>query len=116
MGVRSQEAVAVLTLVRWVLLRERGTWPGALDGDFWNIRVRRLGNFPHQVGFESAIAKGTLQTPPPTIPAKPNCHNGSEPLAPIVMPKTGMNMVNTPTLTTDLNRNMNLNLLDFRAE
>jgi len=32
------------------------------------------------------------------------------------MPKTGMNIVNTPTITTDLNRNMNLNLLDFRAK
>ena len=32
------------------------------------------------------------------------------------MPKTGMNMVNTPTITTDWNRNMKLNLLDFRAE
>ena len=32
------------------------------------------------------------------------------------MPKTGMSMVNTPTITTDSNRNMNLNLLDFRAE
>jgi len=87
-----------------------------LDGDCGDIWVRRLSNFPHQAGFESAIAKGTLQTPPPTIPAKQNCHNGSEPLAPIDMPKTGMNMVNTPTATTDLNRNMNLNLLDFRAE
>ena len=27
-----------------------------------------------------------------------------------------MNMVNTPMITTDLNRNMNLNFLDFRAE
>ena len=62
------------------------------------------------------MAKGMLQTPPPMIPAKQNCHNGSDPLAPIVMPKTGMNMVNTPTITTDWNRNMNLNLLDFRAE
>ena len=65
---------------------------------------------------ESYIAKGTLQTPPPPIPTKQNCHNGSEPLAPIVMPKTGMNIVSPPTATTDLNRNMNLNLLDFRAE
>ena len=62
------------------------------------------------------MVKGMLQTPPPMIPAKQNCHNGSDPLAPIVMPKTGMNMVNTPTITTDWNRNMNLNLLDFRAE
>jgi hypothetical protein len=70
----------------------------------------------NQAGFESAIAKGTLQTPPPTLPTKQNCHNGSEPLALIVMPKTGMNMVNPPTATTDLNRNINLNLVDFRAE
>ena len=65
---------------------------------------------------ESHIAKGTLQTPPPTMPTKQNCHNGAEPLAPIVMPKTGMNMVNPPTATTNLNRNMNLNWLDFHAE
>jgi len=66
--------------------------------------------------LESAIAKGTLHAPPPTIPAKQNCNNGSDPLAPIVMPKTGINMVNAPTRSTDLNRNMNLNLLNFRAE
>ena len=50
------------------------------------------------------------------MPTKQNYHNVSEPLAPIVIPKTGMNMDNPPMATTDLNRNMNLNLLDFRAE
>ena len=33
-----------------------------------------------RLGFESAIAKGTLHIEPPTIPANPNCHTGSDPL------------------------------------
>jgi len=69
----------------------------------------------NQVGFGSRIAKGMLQTAPPTIPAKQNCHIGSEPLAPMVIPKTGMSAVNIPTATTDLNRNMNPNFRNFRA-
>jgi len=56
-----------------------------------------------------------LQTAPPMIPAKQNCHNGSEPLAPIDIPKTGMIAVNIPTTNTDLNRNMNPNFKNFRA-
>ena len=43
-----------------------------LDGDCADFGARRLGNVPHQIGFESAIAKGKLQTPPPTIPTKQN--------------------------------------------
>ena len=69
----------------------------------------------NQVGFGSRIAKGMLQTAPPMIPAKQNCHNGSEPLAPKDIPKTGMIAVNIPTTNTDLNRNMNPNLKNFRA-
>ena len=68
------------------------------------------------LGFESAIAKGTLHIEPPIIPASPNCHNGSEPLAPNEMPKTGISMVNMPTIRTDRNRKMNIKLLDFRCE
>ena len=37
-----QGAVAALTLVRWVLLRERGTQPGTLEYNFGHIGIRRL--------------------------------------------------------------------------
>jgi hypothetical protein len=35
-------SVEVLVLGRRLLLRKHRTQPGTLDGDFWNIRVRRL--------------------------------------------------------------------------
>ena len=40
-GVWLAGPMAVLPMDRRVLLWQRGTQPGTLDGDFWNIRVRR---------------------------------------------------------------------------
>ena len=50
-GVCSPGRTAVLALSGRLLLRKHRTQPGTLDGDFWNIRVRRLmERFPNKFG------------------------------------------------------------------